>query len=131
MIDKKIVNAVYKAASETNKNDVINEIIKHISLNYDYNNSKQQHVLEMLVDGYSIVTPGDVDIDYIKNNPERLIYHAEQYDIDNIAIADIDNIECIIRFTFDYISKDDDTKTIHHNSTNVSFIDYPKVLKNS
>lgn len=131
MISKKVVMAVCKTASETNKNEVINEIIKHVSLNYDYSDLKQQHILEMLVDNNSIVTLEDIDVNLIKENPDNIIYNSEKYEFSNIVVDSVDNIDCIVKIRYKYVNKEDTTKTVYDGYTNISFIDNPKIIKNS
>lgn len=132
MINKTITNIVLKAADEKSKIDVIKELLNHISLNYDYNDNKAGHILEMLVEPSSIVKLEDVNIDFIKNNLNLVIYKPEKYNIRNIKIENVDNIDCVIKVYYEYIEKineDRDDVSYTTDYCGISFIDNPDILK--
>lgn len=132
MINKAIINAVLNSATKENKDKVLNEILNHISINYDYNDSKAGHILEMLVDSSSIITCEDVNIDYINNNLNLLIYNYEKYNITNIKVNSVDNIDCIVKITYEYLEKineDRDDVGYTPSYSNINFIDNPDILK--
>ena len=81
MINKKIIKALLNNATQDRKNIIIEELLNHISMNYDYNDQKAGHVFEMLVDDSSVVYIDDVNLDYIKANPQLLMYKHEEYNI--------------------------------------------------
>lgn len=132
MINKAIIKAVLNSATKETKDKVLNELLKHISMNYDYNDSKAGHVLEMLVDCNSIITCEDVNMDYINRNLKILMYTYKEYNIKNIKIDSVDNIDCTIKITFEYLEKvneDRDDVSYQSSYSNVSFIDNPGILK--
>ena len=132
MINKTIIDVVLKAADEKSKIAVIKELLNHISLNYDYNDNKAGHILEMLVDASTIVKIEDINLDYINEHLNLLIYNHDKYNIRNIKIDSIDNIDCTVRVVYEYLEKinedrDDVSYTSNYNS--ISFIDNPDILK--
>ena len=134
MISIKLLNAVLKGANTSNKDNVIKEFIRYIDYGYDYNNNKQNRILEMLVDDTAIVQPEDVDINFIKDNISEFVYKSEEYIIKNITLKDIDNISCDVIIKYDYIEKiNEDREDITYSTTNlnINYLDNPKVLKKS
>ena len=132
MINKGIIKAVLKSATTESKNMVIDELLNHISLNYDYNDNKAGHILEMLCDSKDIITSKDVDLDYINKHLNLVIYNHEKYNIRNIKVDNIDNIDCVIKISYEYIEKineDRDDITYTSSYTNINFIDNPDILR--
>lgn len=132
MINKNIIKAIIATANKEAKDIVINELLNHISLNYDYHDSKANHILEMLVDPKTVVTAKDVNLDYINKNLDILMYKSDKCDIRNIKIDNVDNIECTIRVTYEYLEKvneDRDDASYTSSYTDINFIDNPDILK--
>lgn len=132
MINKAIIKAVLNSATKENKDKVLNELLNHISLSYDYNDNKAGHILEMLVDNNSIISTEDVNIDYINRNLNLLIYTHEEYNIKNIKVAGVDNIDATVKVEYEYLEKiNEDRCDVSYTSsyTNISFIDNPDILK--
>ena len=105
MINPKIFNAVLMAATKETKDLVLKALVEHIGNNYDYNDNKAGHIVDMLVDKNAIITPDKVNLKWIEEHPEYLLYKNDNYDIKNISIDSIDNIECTVRVKFEYIEK--------------------------
>lgn len=134
MISIKLLNAVLKGANTSNKDNVIKEFIRYIDYGYDYNNTKQNRILEMLVDESSVIQPEDININYIKDNISKFVYKSEEYNIKNITIKDIDNISCNVIIKYDYIEKiNEDRDDISYSTTelHLNYIDNPELLKKS
>ena len=132
MINPKIFNAVLMAATKETKDLVLKALVEHIGNNYDYNDSKVGHIVDMLVDKNAVITPDKVNLKWIEEHPEHLLYKNDKYDIKNISIDSIDNIECTVRVKFEYIEKTDkDTDNISYTPyrSDISFNDYPEILK--
>lgn len=132
MINPKIFNAVLMAATKETKDLVLKALVEHIGKNYDYNDSKAGHIVDMLVDKNAIITPDKVNLKWIEEHPEHLLYKNDKYDIKNISIDSIDNIECTVRVKFEYIEKTDkDNDNISYTPyrSDISFNDYPEILK--
>ena len=126
MINKSIIKAVLNSATKESKDKVLNELLNHISSNYDYNENKASHILEMLVDNNSIITCEDVNIDYINNSLELLMYNHDKYNIKNIKVVSVDNIDCNIKVTYEYLEKineDRDDVSYVSSCSNINFID--------
>lgn len=132
MINKAIINAVLNSATKESKDRVLNELLNHISLSYDCNDNKAGHILEMLVDPKAVVSTKDVNIDFINKNLNLLIYNNENYNIRNIKVDSVDNIDCNIKITYEYLEKiNEDRDDVGYTSSysNINFIDYPDILK--
>lgn len=132
MINKNIIKTLLKAATVESKNAVINELLNHVSLGYDYNDNKAGHILEMLCDCNAVVSVKDININYVNNNINLLMYNYEKYNIKNIHIIDVDNIDCVVKIGFEYLEKineDRDDVSYFNGNANISFIDNPDILK--
>lgn len=132
MINKAIIKAVLNSATKESKDKVLNELLNHISMSYDYNDNKAGHILEMLVDSNSIINTEDVNIDYISKNLNLLMYNHEKYNIRNIKVDSVDNIDCNIKVTYEYLEKiNEDRDDVSYTSSysNINFIDNPGILK--
>lgn len=132
MINPKIFKAVLMAATKETKDLVLEALVQHIGNNYDYNDAKAGHVIEMLVDKTAVVNPDKVNLKWVENNLDRLKYNHEKYNIRNISVDSVDNIACTIRFKFEYLEKiNEDRDDVNYSSSysDISFIDYPQILK--
>jgi len=133
MISNKVSNAIIKASAVENKNKVIEELMKHLNDNYDYDDYKKNHFLEMLTDINTVVKVNDVDIDYIVKNINKFVYNGDKYSYRNIKVKSIDNIDCTIKVSYEYIeniNKDKDGAKYSSSDFNINFYDY-EVLKKS
>ena len=132
MINPKIFNAVLMAATKETKDLVLKALVEHIGRNYDYNDAKAGHVIEMLVDKTAIVTPDKVNLKWVEANPERLRYQADKYNIKNISVESVDNIDCTVRINFECLEKvNEDRGDVSYTPSysDISFNDYPEILK--
>ena len=132
MINPKIFNAVLMAATKETKDLVLKTLVEHIGNNYDYNDSKVGHIVDMLVDKNAVITPDKVNLKWIEAHPERLIYQIDKYNIKNISVESIDNIDCTVRVKYEYLEKvNEDRGDISYTSSHsdISFNDYPEILK--
>lgn len=132
MINPKIFNAVLMAATKETKDNVLKALIEHLGKNYDYNDAKAGHIIEMLVDKTAIVTSDKVNLKWIEAHPERLMYQIDKYNIKDISVDSIDNIDCTVRVKYKYIEKiNEDRDDISYTSSHsdISFNDYPEILK--
>ena len=132
MINKSVVKAVLSAASKESKDLIINELLDHISLNYDYNDNKAGHILEMLVDPKAVISPKDINVDYINENLNLIKYNHDNYNIKNIKVTGIDNIDCVVKIEYEYLEKiNEDRNDVSYSAsyTNINFIDNPGILK--
>ena len=132
MINPKIFNAVLMAATKETKDLVLKALVHHIGNNYDYNDNKVGHIVDMLVDKNAFITPDKINLKWVEDNLERLKYQHEKYNIKNISVDSIDNIDCTVRINFEYLEKiNEDRDDVSYTSSysDISFIDYPKILK--
>ena len=132
MINPKIFNAVLLASTKETKDLVLKALVHHISNNYDYNDNKVGHIVDILVDKTAFITPDKVNLKWIETHPERIRYQHEKYNIKNIRVESIDNIDCTVRIAFDYIEKiNEDRDDVSYTSSysDISFNDYPEILK--
>ena len=134
MISKLVLKAVLNQASKDNKDTVLALFLDNLSNNYSYNDTKVNHVLDMLLTDMAIIEEKDIDIDYIKENLGKFIYRYDSYNIKDIKIEAIDNINYAVRISYKYIEKineDRDDVTYKDTFVNIDIDSFPKVLKNS
>ena len=132
MINPKIFNAVLMAATKETKDLVLKALVHHISNNYDYNDNKAGHIVDMLVDKNAFITPEKVNLKWIENHQDKLMYQIDKYNIRNIAVDSVDNIDCTVRIKFEYLEKiNEDREDISYASshTDICFNDWPEILK--
>ena len=132
MINPKIFNAVLMAATKETKDLVLKELLKHVGNNYDYNDSKVSHIVDMLVDKNAVVTPDKVNLEWVENHQDMLMYELDKYNIRNISIDSVDNIDCTVRIKFEYIEKiNEDREDVSYTSSksDINFAYYPEILK--
>lgn len=132
MINPKIFNAVLMAATKETKDLVLKELLKHVDNNYDYNNNKAGHIIDMLVDKNAIITTEKVNLKWVENHQDMLIYQIDKYNIRNISVDSVDNIDCTVRINFEYIEKvNEDREDVSYTSSysKINFNDYPEILK--
>ena len=132
MINPKIFKAVLMAATKETKDAVLQALVEHIGRNYDYNDQKVGHIVDMLVDKNAVITPEKVNLKWVENHLDRLMYQHEKYNIKNISVDSVDNIDCIVHINFEYLEKvnknrGDVSYTSSHSD--ISFNDYPEILK--
>lgn len=132
MINPKIFNAVLMAATKETKDAVLQALVEHIGRNYDYNDQKVGHIVDMLVDKNAVITPDKVNLKWVENHQDRLMYQIDKYNIRNIAVDSVDNIDCTVRLKFEYLEKVNEDRgdvSYTHSQSDVSFNDYPEILK--
>ena len=94
--------------------------------------NKAGHILEMLCDSKDIITCKDVDLVYINKHLNLVMYNHEKYNIRDIKVYNIDNIDCVVKVSYEYIEKineDRDDITYTSSYTNIDFIDNPDILR--
>lgn len=132
MINPKIFNAVLMAATKETKDLVLKELLKHVDNNYDYNNNKAGHIIDMLIDKDAVITTEKVNLKWVENHQDMLIYQIDKYNIRNISVDSVDNIDCTVRINFEYIEKvNEDREDVSYTSSysKINFNDYPEILK--
>ena len=132
MINPKIFNAVLMASTKETKDNVLKALVEHIGRNYDYNDQKVGHIVDMLVDKNAVITPDKVNLKWVENHLDHLMYQHEKYNIKNISVDSVDNIDCTVRINFEYLEKvNEDRGDVSYTSSHsdVSFNDYPEILK--
>ena len=116
MINPKIFNAVLMAATKETKDLVLKALVEHIGKNYDYNDQKAGHIVDMLVDKNAIITPEKVNLKWVEEHKDD----------------SVDNIDCIVRIKFEYIEKvNEDKEDVSYISSksDINFNYYPEILK--
>lgn len=132
MINPKIFNAVLMAATKETKDLVLKELLKHVDNDDDYNHNKASHIIDMLVDKNAVITTEKVNLKWVENHQDMLIYQIDKYNIRNISIDSVDNIDCTVRINFEYIEKiNEDREDVSYTSSysKINFNDYPEILK--
>ena len=132
MINPKIFNAVLMAATKETKDLVLKALVEHIGRNYDYNDQKVGHIADMLVDKNAIITPDKVNLKWVEKHKDMLMYEPNKYNIRNISIDSVDNIDCSVHIKFEYIEKvNEDKEDVSYISSksDINFNYYPEILK--
>lgn len=124
MISKIIIKRILEQAPKTNVDLIFIMMIKHISGDYSYNDDIISHILDMIIEPKSIIDITDVNIDAIK--PDMLMYKAEDYDIKNIKIASVDNIDCVVKVNYSYTPKGQNDWI--DSTSNINFLYHPEIL---
>ena len=120
------------AATKETKDLVLKALIEHIGNNYDYSDSKAGHIVDMLVDKNAVITTEKVNLKWVENHQDMLIYQIDKYNIRNISVDSVDNIDCTVRINFEYIEKvNEDREDVSYTSSysKINFNDYPEILK--
>ena len=134
MINDKIMNVILNGSNTYNKDIVIKELLKHIDNGYDYNDNRKNHILEMLVDTDAIITIYKVNIDYVIEHFVDFMYKRDTYNYRNIKVENVDNIDCLINVSYEYMEKvNEDRGDIDWTRANynIDFNDRPELLKKS
>lgn len=132
MINPKIFNAVLMAATKETKDLVLKALVEHIGNYYDLNDNKVGHIVDMLVDKNTVITPDKINLKWVEKHQDKLIYQIDKYNIRNISVDFVDNIECTVRVKFEYLEKiNEDRDDVSYTSsyTDINFIDNPEILK--
>lgn len=132
MVSEKIINCIINSAKTESKDKLIKMLLENIQGGFNYNDDKVNHVLELLVDKSSYIGILDVNINYIKEHLELLMYNHENYNIKDIKISHIDNLNGDIIFSFSYLEKvnEDRADVTYTNTTrSVNYINNPEILK--
>lgn len=131
MISDKILDAIIKTASQSNKDYVLKQLV-HYFQNRCYNNDVEAHLLELMIDNTIVKHISDINLDYIKENIDKYIYNYDKYIVKDITIKSIDNISCIVEVRYNYkekINEDRDDINFVEGYASINFITQPKVLK--
>ena len=132
MFSESLINALLKTATVEAKDNLIKMVIKNINKNFPYNDNRVNHFIEMLVDKSAIKNIEDVNLEYIKNNLNIVRYKHEEFNIKDIEIDSVDNIDCevIIKYkAIEKINEDRADMTYSNYTSAISYLDFPKVLK--
>ena len=132
MINPKIFKAVLMAATKETKDNVLTALVEHIGRNYDYNDQKVGHIVDMLVDKNATITPDKVNLKWVESHLDRLMYQQDKYNIRNISVDSVDNIDCTVRINFEYLEKvNEDRGDVSYTPSyaNLNFNDLPEILK--
>lgn len=132
MINPKVFNAVLMASTKETKDNVLKALVEHIGRNYDYNDQKVGHIVDMLVDKNAFITLEQVNLKWVLNHQDRLMYQIEKYNIKNISVDSVDNIDCTVRINFEYLEKVNEDRgdvSYTRSHSDISFNDYPEILK--
>ena len=130
MISKNIINCVLNSADVESKNFVIRMLLNYIANQYD-GDKKIQHILDLMLDSEQFIEAEHINIDYIKNNLNLLMWKADEYNIKDIELVGVDNVDCVVIVAYKYLEKineDRDDVTYTDSKANISFVDYPDII---
>ena len=131
MLNKAVIDAVLRIATPESKDNIIKMFINYIHDGMNYNDDKCNHILEMLVDKSSIKTNESVNLGYIQEHPNLIMWKHEEYNIKDIELIGVDNINCIVMIKYKYLEKiNEDRADVDYqdNRANISYIDNPDIL---
>lgn len=134
MISSFIIDAILKQAKPENKDNILKMFIEKLGNDYPYNDSRVNHVLELLVNPKAMIEKEHINMDYINKNFNKWIYQYDKVIIKDIAFKSIDNIEELVYISYSYkakLNEDRDDIDFTNTTISISFIDYPEVLKKS
>ena len=130
MISKNIINCVLNSADVESKNFVIRMLLNYIANQYD-GDKKIQHILDLMLDSEQFIEAEHINIDYIKNNLNLLMWKADEYNIKDIELVGVDNVDCVVIVAYKYLEKineDRDDVSYTDSKANISFVDYPDII---
>lgn len=130
MISKNIVNCVLNSVDVESKNFVIRMLLSYLANQYD-GDKKIQHILDLMLDSEQFIEAEHINIDYIKNNLNLLMWKADEYNIKDIELVGVDNVDCVVIVAYKYLEKineDRDDVTYTDSKANISFVDYPDII---
>lgn len=134
MVSESIIKAILKQAKSDDKDLVLMLFINKLADGYSYNDNKVNHILELLVNPRSFVELEHINLKCINDIITKYIYQAEKYNISDVTITGIDNIDCVVNVSYKYveiINEDRGDITPSTGNVSISFIDYPQVLNKS
>lgn len=126
MLSRQILKHIVTNTCVQNKDDLLTELL--FNLNEKYSNYKLEYVLSILINPENAITEKDIDMEYIQNNINQLIYNGNAYNFSEISLKEINNIKCSITIEYKYIKKESTEAPITAETT-ISFIDYKEVIK--
>lgn len=126
MLSRQLLKHIVTNTCVKNKDDLLTEFL--FNLNETYSNNKLEYILGILINPENAITEKDIDMEYIQNNIEQLIYNGNAYNFSEISLKEINNVKCSITIEYKYIKKDS-TETPITAKTTISFIDYKEVIK--
>jgi len=131
MISKNIINCILDNTCVESKNFVIRMLFNYIGIQYD-GDKKIQHILDLMLDSTQFIEAEHINMDYIKNNLNLLMWKADEYNIKDIELVGVDNVDCVVIVAYKYIeniNQDRGDISYTDSKANISFIDYPDILK--
>ena len=132
MVNKNVIDAIIKYAPLQDKDNIIRMFIDYIQDDTSYNDAKVSHILEMLIDKTTIKGIDDVNKDFVKNNMQLCVYQCDQYNIKDIDIIGVDNINSTVKISYKRMLKINENKDdINWDKCTscIDYISYPEVLK--
>lgn len=126
MISKNLINIIINNADKKNLGVLVAELINHFDVTYDPYDRKTNNVLE-IISGTKPIRKSDISIDNIIANKDKIFYNTKVID-NTISIQCVDNIEGIIRVTYQYETENGE---IYSSSIGIDIFEYPVVLNKS
>lgn len=129
MLSQNIIDSIIKIATPERKDKILKMFINNIN---DYSGNKIPHILDLLVNPKSFTTGKSLNMDWITNHMSFIVYHYENYNIKDITIDKIDELNGDVYINYKRLEKiNEDREDVEYESyqTIISFIDNPEVLK--
>ena len=124
MINKVLIDAILKPASETVKSQIIKDAMEYVDSMYDTENKRQLHILTCLANPDAIVTVDDVNKEYLDNHKE-LIFASDSLKLIDYKIISVNNVGCYVEINYNYCDEDGHN---YNNTININFINYPELI---
>lgn len=123
MINDKLIDVFLQNAEQEDLIRGIKEILNHLKIENSYNYEEVLNNIINIIGGDKITTIEDINIDFIKDNINNILYRAEEIDKDSIEISDIDIIDNTIKIMYKRECND------YKNHDRIKYTDYLKMVK--
>lgn len=123
MINDKLIDVFLQNAEQEDLIRGIKQILNHLKIENSYNYEEVLNNVVNIIGGDKITTIEDINIDFIKDNVDNILYRAEEIDKDSIEISDIDVIDNTIKIMYKRECND------YKNHDRIKYTDYLKMVK--
>lgn len=123
MINDKLIDVFLQNAEQEDLIKGIKQILNHLKIENSYNYEEVLNNIVNIIGGDKLITIEDINIDFIKDNIDNILYRAEEIDKESIEISDIDIIDNTIKIMYKRESND------YKNHDRIKYTDYLKKVK--
>lgn len=123
MINDKLIDVFLQNAEQEDLIKGIKQILNHLKIENSYNYEEVLNNIVNIIGGDKLITIEDINIDFIKDNIDNILYRAEEIDKESIEISDIDIIDNTIKIMYKREGND------YKNHDRIKYTDYLKKVK--